>query len=78
MKKKDTKNTKHEGRGGARPGAGRKSADILGVEKKQRYVSYMYPTHYQELLKYFPTISDACEWAVENKKQQLTAQQRLQ
>jgi hypothetical protein len=53
--------------GGARKGAGRKSADELGVEKKKVYPAYLYPTQAEKIVKKFGSITKAVESLLKKK-----------
>ena len=47
--------------GGARQGAGRKSAEELGVEKKKMFPAYLYPSQAKKIVKKYGSITKALE-----------------
>lgn len=53
--------------GGARKGAGRKSAEELGVEKKKMYPAYLYPTQAEKIVNKFGSITKAVESLLKKK-----------
>lgn len=47
--------------GGTRKGAGRKSAEELGVEKKKMYPAYLYPSQAKKIIKKYGSVTKAVE-----------------
>lgn len=55
------KKVKQPAHGGRREGAGRKSAEDLGVEKKKTYQAYLYPSQYELIKARYGSVTRALE-----------------